>query len=99
MLIALHVLALVACGGWSRRGKLYTGSGDAADDDAGGKRGFPTETKLVGRGIDVAAAPDRTSVVLDLECGQQIWTAAEVHDDVLAGDRSEPARSLLCPPR
>jgi GNAT superfamily N-acetyltransferase len=24
---------LVACGGWSRRGKLYTGSGDAADDD------------------------------------------------------------------
>ncbi len=22
----------VACGGWSRRGKLYTGSGDAADD-------------------------------------------------------------------
>jgi GNAT superfamily N-acetyltransferase len=23
----------VACGGWSRRGKLYTGSGDAADDD------------------------------------------------------------------
>ena len=23
---------LVACGGWSRRGKLYTGSGDAADD-------------------------------------------------------------------
>jgi hypothetical protein len=24
--------ALVACGGWSRRGKLYTGSGDAADD-------------------------------------------------------------------
>ena len=24
---------LVACGGWSRRGKLYTGSGDASDDD------------------------------------------------------------------
>jgi GNAT superfamily N-acetyltransferase len=23
---------LVACGGWSRRGKLYTGSGSAADD-------------------------------------------------------------------
>ena len=23
----------VACGGWSRRGKIYTGSGDAADDD------------------------------------------------------------------
>jgi hypothetical protein len=23
---------IVACGGWSRRGKLYTGSGDAADD-------------------------------------------------------------------
>ena len=23
---------LVACGGWSRRGKLYTGSGDAGDD-------------------------------------------------------------------
>jgi GNAT superfamily N-acetyltransferase len=23
---------LVACGGWSRRGKLYTGSGDADDD-------------------------------------------------------------------
>jgi len=23
----------VACGGWSRRGKLYTGSGDAADDE------------------------------------------------------------------
>jgi GNAT superfamily N-acetyltransferase len=22
----------VACGGWSRRGKIYTGSGDAADD-------------------------------------------------------------------
>ena len=24
---------LVACGGWSRRGRLYAGSGDAADDD------------------------------------------------------------------
>src|SRR3954452_16606912 len=23
---------LVACGGWSRRGKLYSGSGDSADD-------------------------------------------------------------------
>lgn len=23
---------IVACGGWSRRGKLYTGSGDAGDD-------------------------------------------------------------------
>ena len=23
----------VGCGGWSRRGKIYTGSGDAADDD------------------------------------------------------------------
>jgi len=23
---------IVACGGWSRRGKLYTGSGDADDD-------------------------------------------------------------------
>jgi GNAT superfamily N-acetyltransferase len=23
---------VVACGGWSKRGKLYTGSGDAADD-------------------------------------------------------------------
>ncbi len=23
---------VVACGGWSRRGKLYTGSGDASDD-------------------------------------------------------------------
>ena len=23
---------LIACGGWSRRGKLYTGSGDAEDD-------------------------------------------------------------------
>ena len=23
---------IVACGGWSRRGKLYTGSGDSADD-------------------------------------------------------------------
>ena len=23
---------IVACGGWSRRGKLYTGSGDASDD-------------------------------------------------------------------
>ena len=24
---------VVACGGWSRRGKLYSGSGDAGDDD------------------------------------------------------------------
>ena len=24
---------IVACGGWSRRGKLYTGSGEAGDDD------------------------------------------------------------------
>lgn len=24
---------VVACGGWSRRGKLYTGSGEAGDDD------------------------------------------------------------------
>jgi GNAT superfamily N-acetyltransferase len=31
----VHVVGdeVVACGGWSRRGRLYTGSGEAGDDD------------------------------------------------------------------
>src|SRR5256885_12359320 len=50
---------LVACGGWSRRNKLYTGSGEAADDTrlldplvgAGHVRAMVTPADLSRRGL------------------------------------------------
>ena len=70
----------VACGGWSRRGKLYTGSGDAKDD---------------ARIIDPAAEPARVRAMFVRSDWTRRGLGRQILDACEAAARAEGFRRLV----
>lgn len=71
---------LVACGGWSRRGKLYTGSADAADDD---------------RIIDPATEAARVRAMFTRPDRTRQWLGTRILEASEAAARAEGFTSLI----
>jgi GNAT superfamily N-acetyltransferase len=70
---------IVACGGWSRRDKLYTGSGEGADD---------------ARLLDPAAEPARVRAMFVRDDWSRRGLGRRILEECEAGARSEGFREL-----